>query len=433
MDHHFVRVLGKTLIGTERLSPTEIEDYQAPLLAKLLAHAQRTTEFYKDRLDFDHGSFETIRRMWAKIPIVTRAEAVSNRDKLRSSVNPPEAGGVLEGRTSGSTGTPFAFKRSAISVFAAQALTERMFRWWSIDGRKSFAQISEDRSNVAPPPDGRTTYGWHSSFPDGVRHFLSVAADFETQLKWVSARRPAYLGSYAPVLRELAVVARKRGMELKFGNLLSFSTVLDAQTRALCRSVFDAEIADTYGAQEVGHIAAQCPDCSEYHISAEASLVEVLRNDGSNAKTGESGRVVVTPLYNYAMPLIRYELGDLAEVGAAIPSCGRELPTLRRILGRYRNMFRFRDGTTLYPNVASFQLNQFVAFKQWQVVQTDFDHVEIRYVVELPQQTVNLRALTDRVRAVLSQPVDVVLRAVDSIERSPSGKYEDCISLVAPN
>src|SRR5439155_11007545 len=97
-----------------------------------------------------------------------------------------------------------------------------------------------------------------------------------------------------------------RGIELKFERLFSFAAVLDQETRDLCRSAFGAEIADTYGTQEVGHIAAQCPACGDYHISAETVVVEVLRDDGSPAAPGEVGRVIVKPLYGSAMPLIRY-------------------------------------------------------------------------------------------------------------------------------
>ena len=191
-----------------------------------------------------------------------------------------------------------------------------------------------------------------------------------------------------------------------------------------------SEIADTYGAQEVGHIAAQCSDCGEYHISAERCLVEILRDDGSPAAPGEVGRVIVTPFYSYPMPLIRYELGDLAEAGTATPSCGRGLPTVRRILGRYRNLFRFRDGTAVWPTPAPFRTS--IAIKQFQVVQTDFDHIEVLYVPESTDLPIDLAALTQRVRNVLKQPVDVTVRAVDEIPRSRSGKYEDFISHV-PN
>jgi phenylacetate-coenzyme A ligase PaaK-like adenylate-forming protein len=142
---------------------------------------------------------------------------------------------------------------------------------------------------------------------------------------------------------------------------------------------------------------------------------------------------VVTPLFNYAMPLIRYELGDMAEVGTASPLCGRGLPTLRRILGRYRNMFRYRDGSTSWPAATGFRLANFIALRQFQVVQTDFNHVEIRYVADddAAGRPIDLAALTERVRRVLRQPVDVSVRRVSQIERSSNGKYEDCISLVA--
>jgi phenylacetate-CoA ligase len=133
------------------------------------------------------------------------------------------------------------------------------------------------------------------------------------------------------------------------------------------------------------------------------------------------------------MPLIRYELGDMAEVGSPQPACGRGLPTLRRILGRYRNMFRFRDGTTAWPVVSWFKLHEFIALKQFQIVQIDLDRVEIRYVPKGAGQAVDLAGLTQRVRTALRQPVEVTVRSVDRIERPPSGKFEDCISLVAPD
>ena len=82
------------------------------------------------------------------------------------------------------------------------------------------------------------------------------------------------------------MTVQKRGVELKLAQLLSFAAVLDDETRELCRAAFDAEIADTYGAQEADHIAAQCRDCGEYHVSAEATIVEVLHADGCPPRRG---------------------------------------------------------------------------------------------------------------------------------------------------
>jgi phenylacetate-CoA ligase len=432
MPPEFVRAFAAILLRTECLGRKQLRDYQLSLLAKLLVHARQTTEFYKDRLDFDVHDKAQISRFWSDIPVLKRAQVADNFEKLNSGFVPAEAGPVIPGETTGSTATPLKFKTTAAQGVAARALTERMFRWWSVDGNRGFAQISHYKSEAPLPPEGLTMLGWHSEAPAGTKHILSHALDIDAQLDWLLLRRPDYVGSYSSILRELAVTAKRRGVDLKFDLLFSFGTSVDGETRALCKSAFGSEIADTYGAQETEHIAAQCPDCKEYHISAESSFVEVLRPDGSRCAPGEVGRVVVTPLYNYAMPLIRYDIGDFAEVGAVRPRCSRRLPTLRRILGRYRNMFRFRDGTTKWPFVDNIKLLEFIPAKQWQLVQIDWDRIEIRYVPQSAavQEQFDSEALTTRVRNVLGQPVDVVLRRVENIARSANGKYEDCISLL---
>jgi phenylacetate-coenzyme A ligase PaaK-like adenylate-forming protein len=424
-----VRTFGQKLVWTERLAPNELAAYRAPLVSKLLAHARQNTQFYRDRIDFDVNSPDSIGKSWAQIPILTRAQAVENYDRLISERIPAEVG-----QTSGSTGMPLRYRSSVAFEVANCALTERMFRWWRVDGKKSYVQIGALPSkSKAPPSPGAaiTSYGWHTGRPtNGVKYSLSRGYDIDTQLDWLLARRPAYLMAPAGTIRELAATAQRRGIALEFDLVFSIAAVLEADTRDLCRSVFGTEIADTYGAQEAGHIAAQCPDCGEYHVSDDAAVVEILRDDGSSAAAGETGRVIVTPLHNYAMPLIRYELGDFAEVGAGERACGRKLPTLRRILGRYRNLFRFRDGTRIWPMPGGFHLHKFMALRQFQIVQTDFDHIEIRYVPEGTPGPVDLAALTQRVRTVLAQPVDVTVHAVDKIERAAIGKFEDCVSLV---
>jgi phenylacetate-CoA ligase len=425
-----VNAFGRTLAETEWLSPEKLQYYQAPLVSKLLQHARQTTDFYRHHFDFNLGSAHEIEDNWPSIPILTRAEAVANCERLNSRFVPPEAGATHRGTTSGSTGVPFPYSRSEINGIATQALTERMWRWWKVDGRKSCARISFDRRRIAPPPDGATLSGWHRAHPQARYYVLSTAADVEMQIRWLAARKPAYLGSYSSLLKEIALTSKRTGIKLQFELLFSFGTVVDEETRELCRAVFGAEIADTYGAEEAGHFAAQCKQCGEYHVSAEATRLEILHADGSPAKAGEIGRVIVTSLYNYAMPLIRYEIGDLAEVGSVHARCRRGLPSLRRILGRYRNLFRFRDGKVASISAGQFKLREFLPLTQAQIVQLDVDHVEIRWVSNGTEQPIDLAALTERVRTILRRPVEVSLRKVDAIERSPSGKFEDCISLV---
>jgi phenylacetate-CoA ligase len=159
-------------------------------------------------------------------------------------------------------------------------------------------------------------------------------------------------------------------------------------------------------------------------------LLEIVDADGRPVPPGSIGRVIVTPFYNLAMPLIRYELGDHGVLSATPCGCGRTLPVLERVLGRTRNVFRFVDGTSTWPVLLSRELQAFVPNRQFQVVQLTHTDIEFRYVPVADDQMNDLSALTAYLRTKLHPSVTVNLAAVQVIARSKSGKYEDCMSLV---
>src|SRR5262249_57510260 len=104
-------------------------------------------------------------------------------------------------------------------------------------------------------------------------------------------------------------------------------------------------------------------------VQSENLLLEVLDERGRPCGPGETGRVVVTTLHNFAMPLIRYAIGDYATVGPPCP-CGRGLPVLTRIMGRARNMLTLPDGKQIWPYFAGENLSGLAPTRQYQLVQT---------------------------------------------------------------
>ena len=180
-----------------------------------------------------------------------------------------------------------------------------------------------------------------------------------------------------------------------------------------------------YSGQEVGYIALQCPHYEHYHVMAENMLVEVLDDQDQPCQPGQTGRVVVTTLHNFAMPLLRYEIGDYAETGHPCP-CGSGLPVLTRILGRQRNLFILPDGRRRWP---ALELDPAMAaslpVSQFQVIQRTLQEVQVKLVAFQHLNDNEERFLRSQVSDWLGYEFNVTFTYVDSISRSAGGKYED--------
>jgi phenylacetate-CoA ligase len=136
--------------------------------------------------------------------------------------------------------------------------------------------------------------------------------------------------------------------------------------------------------------------------------------------------VVVTALHNFAMPLLRYELGDYAVAGAPC-RCGRGLPVLQRILGRVRNMLRLAGGERYWPMLGTRGFAHLAPVLQHQFVQTACDRLELRIVAARPLTSGEEAALREHVTRRLPAPMQVDIRCCADIPRSAGGKFEDFV------
>ena len=417
------------LAETERLRPDKLRAYQENLLVPLLLHARRNVPFYKDRLAPIFRGDDVDLAAWAKVPILTRAEAQRQAKAMTALVVPPHGGPVTSGETSGSTGRPIHFLINDLANVASLGVTDRAFRWWDFDGTKSLASFVGRNRKGAQPPDGVTVTGWRVGFP-GLHHMLDMSADIDTQIDWLKRRSPHYLTAFSFTLLELAERLRVKGDDLRFERINSVGTVMTDDIRDACKQTFGVKPIDHYGAREIGLLACECPWCDNYHTNSEIALIEVLDADGNPCPPGATGRVVITSFYNYAMPFIRYEIGDFAMTGPSRSKCPVKLPTLKQIMGRYRNSFALKDGRTIMPYVPMARFREFIAFEQLQVVQTDVDQIEVRYIPLGKGRPVDEAGLQACVRALIDASFNVRAVAVDGIPRSQTGKFEDYLSLV---
>jgi phenylacetate-CoA ligase len=326
----------EALSRTQFLPSDQLLAYQHSLLDPLVRHAVRNVPFYRDRLGAvlaNDGTLDLSR--WAEVPILDRAAAQAAGSALFAESLPFGNDLWAEDSTPGVTASPMRHRRSNLTDLATRCQGQRDYDWYGMDCRQTLANIRESRDGSAPYPLGSKSAPW-SMRGDGEAIVLDSGASVERQVDWLLRMKPRYLSTHPYLLSELCehVLASGR-IGIWVDLVLTVGEPLAPVVRSKARRAFGARVFDRYGVQELGHIAAECPDCGQYHVSAESMLVEVLRDDGRPASPGATGKLVVTSLYNFAMPLIRYEPGDFAEVGVA-GACLRTLPTLRRILGHAR-------------------------------------------------------------------------------------------------
>ena len=167
----------------------------------------------------------------------------------------------------------------------------------------------------------------------GPAYTLSIHSTTDQQAAWLQRCNPEYLLTYPSNVMALMQHSQQHGWRLNKRARCTFGEIVEPHVRAACQRIWNVPLVDMYSSQEVGYIALECPDRDAYHVQCENVLVEVVDEAGHACQPGEIGRLLVTTLHNFAMPLIRYDIGDYAEVGEAC-ECGRGLPVLKRIVGR---------------------------------------------------------------------------------------------------
>ena len=369
------------------------------------------------------------------LPILKRREVQFAGAALHSLAPPPEHGALLRSITSGSTGQPVLTLKTDLVQFLWCAFTLREDLWHRRDFSETLAAIRHTRHPDCRPPMGRKLPQWGASTADiiktGPTIGLSLQATIEEQAEWLLRVRPGYLLTYPSAMRGLTEHFLREGREPpRLKGIKTFGEILESDCRALCERFWQAPIKDMYSTEEVGYIALQCPETNHYHVQAESVLVEILDENDRPCGPGEVGRVVVTTLHNFAMPLVRYDIGDYAEVGDACP-CGRGLPLLRRIVGRQRNLLVMPDGRRKWPTVDTSRPDEFPAVLQLQLVQKTLEDLELRVVRPVPFTSDEVQFVNRFLHDCLGYPFRVSIQYVEAIPRSPSGKFEDFICEVS--
>ncbi len=413
--------------------PEQVRAWQMRQLQVLLKHCLRSVPHYRDKLRAAGFAPEQplTEEIWRNIPLLTREDILDADAALQSSQVPEGHGGLSERSSSGSTGRPVKVLCTALSGLIWDACTERDHIWHRRDMSKKLASI-RGREPRASYPAGVHSKTWgRTVFSTGPAAQLRIDCPIEQQADWLARQNPHYLQTAPQNLAALVEHFRATGVQLpNLRGVSTYSGALNESQRRACREVWGVTIADIYSSVEAGYLALQCPDYEHYHVPAETILLEILDAEGRPCAPGEEGRVVVTPLHEFAQPLIRYDIGDFAEAGGPC-RCGRGLPVIKRIVGRERHMLIMPSGQQTSPYFVV-GLASDLPIAQFQVAQQAPDRLEARIVPRGSFGAAEEAQLLERLNERLPAAYDITVSYHDEIPRTESGKYMDFKSEIPP-
>jgi phenylacetate-CoA ligase len=158
--------------------------------------------------------------------------------------------------------------------------------------------------------------------------------------------------------------------------------------------------------------------------------LEVLK-DNSPASEGGRGEVVGTNLHSYAMPLIRYQLGDIVTKGSEICACGQPFSTIRAVQGRMIDYFPLPGGREIHPYEIVVLLRDSASWlRQYQLVQEQKDRIVLRVVTWTGPSAEDIASLSNSVSNRLRPGVEFQVQLVPDLQFEPNEKFRVSRSLV---
>ena len=260
-----------------------------------------------------------------------------------------------------------------------------------------------------------------------LNSFRMSEQNIEQYIHTINSFKPEIIRGYAGSLFELCKYAERKKMPLYSPKLvISAAETLSDTMRDVIESNFGTKVFNFYGSREVSNLAGECEN-GLLHLFPFWNYVEVLDNDNQPVREGEEGKVVITNLYNYSMPLIRYEIGDMAILGPEKCSCGQVLPTLKKVTGRITDHFILENGTMVpaefFIHLLGVVCYQQGIFEKFQVIQEDYNKIRINIVTrkDISDQYKNI--VNEKIRMVMGFECNIIWNIVDDIPKTPSGKY----------
>jgi phenylacetate-CoA ligase len=391
-----------------------VSKVQDDYLNGILKYATENVEFYKK-----FKAFDSIK----SFPVINKNIIRNNYAAFQS----PEflEAAVFHLHTSGSTGTPFVVRQdknkrkrvhAEMIYFWGKAgyqigMRHVFFRIWTSFNRKS--KLSAWARNILMCDAGRQD----EEYTEIIRNTLRSDRKIKMAIGF-----PSFLENLANHL----LACGDTSAMYQINTVIAYAEALPESAREKLKKVFNCNIVSLYSNQENGMLAQECVENKEFHVNSASFHIEILEMDSDDpACVGEPGRIVVTDLFNHAMPLIRYDTGDIGRWKKEA-ECGWNSQVFSSVEGRLYDLIFDTKGNRISPNIICMFMWPFDKILQFQIVQESTK----QYLLKLNGAKGHYEDATfvDMFKGVLGQDAEIIIEHVHEIPVLESGKRKTVVN-----
>jgi phenylacetate-CoA ligase len=423
-NKHFFRAL-EFLKESEWWDKTKIRDYQEEKFNFIIRTAYANSPFVRSqfkKVNLRPTDINSVTDL-GKIPICTKNDL---RECGLTYYNQSiKAVQLIKGLTSGTSGR-------ALEIFNTKETLSFQWAVWARHKERFGIRLGNKHLSFGArvPIDARQSnppfWRWNSA---GKQMYLStfhLASKFLDSIVNFMNNEPFdyYLG-YPSSMYVVAKYMEERGMHLMMRPkyIVTGSDALLPQFEKTIKHSFGVPVTEQYGMAEGCGNFSKC-EYGKFHLDFEFGLAEFLPIKNSESQNRK--RLVFTSLVNDAMPLIRYDIGDIVEIDDESCLCGRKSTTIRSIEGRMEDYIITPDGRKISGLNQVFEWAD--GIKEIQVYQKRPDKIEVRYIPAINFSSIDIDALEEEFRKRLGDEIKIDYQSVTSISRTASGKYKAVIS-----
>ncbi|PUA27560.1 MAG: hypothetical protein B0W54_13425 [Cellvibrio sp. 79] len=413
----------KQLHNLDYVKNETLKQLQEEKLTLLISHAYKTSDWYRsiiERANIDPEKKISLEDL-KKLPVTTKIDIRENTQKFISTNYASNK--LVTAKTGGSTGVSLNLyfdelcqqKRNAAQMYADE------LAGWEIGAR-----VAAVWGN---PPIART-------FKQKVRSYLLERTIYLDTMDLNSTSMGAFVKHWQQFQPEVIFghshsififakyLVENNIQALRPKGIVTTSMMLLDQERVIIEQAFNCSVTNRYGCEEVGLIAVECDRHEGMHINSPHIILECLDANDQPVAPGEPGKLVITDLNNFGMPLIRYRVEDVGVLSNQLCSCGRATPLLKRLEGRVADFLKKADGGQVAGvSLVERTLTKIPGIEQMQLVQEKIDELIINRVKGAEYNAETDSHLIDEFRQVFGSSVSFVINDVPAIPQEKSGKY----------